>query len=215
LVEIDVAMDHRHRGRTPSGFLHRARQGSDVSRALWTRLTSSRTRIGILGLALLIALGAMAWSGSAWEPSNVPLGTTATAPRQKVVVFGMDHVGFEDFGRGNTPNLDRLAAEGAVASTSIRTLSRRSSTGEGFASLGASARISADDRSVLAYDADARVQGGTAADLVTRLTGHRPSGRVVVTGAASTRKLVAGLRCGIHPQAGCRPPPVEQRRRAG
>ena len=47
--------------------------------------------------------------------------------------------------------------------------------------------------SVLAYDADAAAGAARQPSLVTRLTGHRPSGRVVVTGAASTRKLVAGL----------------------
>ncbi|MBV9254774.1 MAG: glycosyltransferase [Actinobacteria bacterium] len=194
VVEVDVDMDHNHRGRSVSGFAHRARQGSDVVRALWTRLTSSRARITLLVVGLVASLGAMAWTGTTWEPKSVPLQSAGShSGRQKVVLFGMDHVGFEDFGRGNTPNLDRIAAEGAVASTSIRTLSRKSSTGEGFASLGASARIAADDRSVLAYDANTRVQGGTAADLVSRLTGHQPRGEVVVTGVASTRKLVAGL----------------------
>ncbi|HZQ88281.1 MAG TPA: glycosyltransferase [Acidimicrobiales bacterium] len=196
VVEVGVEMDHHHRGRSISGFAHRAHQGGDVVRALWTRLTTSRARIALLVAALVASLGVMAWTGSAWEPKNVPLQAGAAAGaagRQKVVLFGMDHVGFEDFGRGNTPNLDRIASEGAVASTSIRTLSRKSSTGEGYASLGASARIAADDRSVLAYDADTRVQGGTAAELVTRLTGHQASGEVVVTGVASTRKLVAGL----------------------
>ena len=192
LEEVPVAMEHRHRGRTFEGFAHRARQGSDVARVLWTRLSSSRVRITLLVFALLISFAGMAYTGGHWEPASVPLQAHVPA-KQKVVVFGMDHVGFEDYGRGNTPNLDRLAAEGAVASTSIRTLSRRSTTGEGYASLGASARISADERSVLAYDAGARVQGGTATELVTRLTGHRPSGEVLVTGAAATRKLVAGL----------------------
>jgi glycosyltransferase involved in cell wall biosynthesis len=41
--EVRVTMEHRHTGRRLSGFVHRARQGSDVVRALWARRTVSRT----------------------------------------------------------------------------------------------------------------------------------------------------------------------------
>ena len=40
--EVPVALDHRHTGRRPSGFAHRGRQGTDIVRALWPRLTSAR-----------------------------------------------------------------------------------------------------------------------------------------------------------------------------
>src|SRR5207253_6748175 len=42
VLEIPVAMDHRHTGRRLAGFVHRGRQGVDISRALWTRMTTAR-----------------------------------------------------------------------------------------------------------------------------------------------------------------------------
>ena len=43
VVEIDVALDHHHTGRTLAGFAHRARQGRDVVAVLLPRLTGRRT----------------------------------------------------------------------------------------------------------------------------------------------------------------------------
>ncbi len=44
VLEIDVALDHRHTGRTVAGFTHRARQCRDIVAALLPRLTAiSRT----------------------------------------------------------------------------------------------------------------------------------------------------------------------------
>lgn len=40
--ELPVAMDHRHTGRSLAGFAHRARQGTDIARALWPRLRAGR-----------------------------------------------------------------------------------------------------------------------------------------------------------------------------
>jgi hypothetical protein len=51
VLEVPVALDHRHTGRTLSGFAHRGRQGADVVRALWPRLTSARS-----GRVLIVAL---------------------------------------------------------------------------------------------------------------------------------------------------------------
>jgi hypothetical protein len=42
--EVPVAMEHRHGGRGPRGFAHRARQGGDVLRALWPRTSSPARR---------------------------------------------------------------------------------------------------------------------------------------------------------------------------
>jgi len=38
VLEVPVALDHRHTGRRLSGFAHRGRQGTDIVRALWPRL---------------------------------------------------------------------------------------------------------------------------------------------------------------------------------
>ena len=41
VLEVPVALDHRHTGRRLSGFAHRGRQGTDIARALWPRLSSA------------------------------------------------------------------------------------------------------------------------------------------------------------------------------
>lgn len=40
VLEVPVGLEHRHTGRRLSGFAHRGRQGTDIVRALWPRLTS-------------------------------------------------------------------------------------------------------------------------------------------------------------------------------
>lgn len=55
VVEIDVAMDHRHTGRSLAGFRHRATQGLHIACALWPRLTTRRQRgAGVVGTAALV-----------------------------------------------------------------------------------------------------------------------------------------------------------------
>src|SRR2546421_403487 len=76
LPEVDVDMRHGPMGRTIAGFAHRAQQGSDVARALWPRLTTTRQRIAAI-VAVAIALTGMAlWSGAGAEPASIAAPTT-------------------------------------------------------------------------------------------------------------------------------------------
>ena len=139
VVEVPVVMEHRHTGRGPRGFRHRAVQGAAIVRALWPRLTSTAFRKALILVLLVLALSAALWSGTRWAPTSVP----ATAPADKVVVFGMPYLGWDDVGHGRLPNLDRLARTGAVAALSVRTASHDPSVAEGYATLGAGSRVSA------------------------------------------------------------------------
>ena len=186
VVEVDVVMEHRHTGRRLSGFRHRAGQGIDIVRALWPRMTSARARsIGLVGAAVL-AVVAMLWSGQQWQPSSVPL---ASRP-ERVVVFGMPHVTFDDVAEGRAPNLSALIGRGAVAAMSVRTVSGRPSSAEAYATLGAGVRVEADRLAALAFDADERIGPGTAAEAAARLNGAQVTdARVVVpAGAVLGRK---------------------------
>lgn len=42
VLEVEVALEHRHTGRNLAGFAHRARQGVDIARALLPRLVPGR-----------------------------------------------------------------------------------------------------------------------------------------------------------------------------
>jgi hypothetical protein len=190
-------MDHLHTGRRLAGFRHRARQGADVARALWPRVSTARQRLAALAVLTTLVLTGMVWTGSRWEPSSVPVGDRAT----KVVVFGMPHLGLDDLGTGSTPNLDRAVAAGAVGAMSVRTVSGRPSATEAYATLGAGVRVRAGTVGRLAYEVDTPLEAGTAGDALMRLTGHPPAGEVAVVGGPFVRQQVDGLHLSSEPGA--------------
>jgi hypothetical protein len=197
VVEVPVDMDHRHTGRRLAGFRHRARQGSDIARALWPRLTTPRQRIAII-LAISVLLGGwMLWSGDRWVPEATPLAERPS----KVVLFGMPHLGFDDLGSGDVPNLDRLRSGGAVAAMSVRTQSGRPTTVEGYATLGAGTRVRARSDAADAFDASSPFEGGTAGDVAARRTGRPPTGSIVVVGYPATVRLTTGKHLSSEPGA--------------
>ena len=178
VIEIDVPMDHRHTGRTVSGFRHRARQGSDVIRALWPRLTTPLQRVCLIALAAIVAATAMMWSGGRWEAASV----ASTRRADRVVIVGVPHLSWDDVETGRLPRLDALIDTGAVAASSVRTLAGRPSPAEAYATLGAGTRVLGGDAAGLAYAADEAVEAGTAASAAGRRTGLEPRGEVVVVG---------------------------------
>ena len=182
VVEVPVVMEHRHAGRGPRGFAHRAAQGAAVARALWPRLTSSALRVAVIVVAAVLVLGGILWSGNRWEPTSVPARQRA----DRVVVFGLPHLSWADFRTGPLPNLRRLANGGAVAAMSVRTASSHPSVVEGYATLGAGSRVRATDAGGAAYDASRPLENGTAAEAVARRSGRTPNGEVVVVGGPQT-----------------------------
>ncbi|MDQ1403131.1 MAG: hypothetical protein QOG03_1447 [Actinomycetota bacterium] len=185
VLEIEVAIEHRHTGRSLAGFRHRAGQGIDISRALWPRLTTRRARIAVTVAAFVVVTSLLVWSGSRWEPASQALA----APPSKVVIFGVPYLDIADVGTGSAPNLDRLVQRGAVGAMSVYTYRSRPSTTEAYATLGAGTRLHGTPGGGVAYDADTPVADGrTARDLVTRQTGRRPRGDIVVPGGVAERQ---------------------------
>ncbi len=178
VVEVPVAMDHRHTGRRLSGFVHRGRQGADIVRAVWSRLTSSRTRIRLIAAALLVAVVLALWSGSRWEPDSVaaaPVGPRTPAPA-KVLLIGMPGLGFDDLGSGATPNLDKMVATGALGAMSVRTLSLHPRPSpEGYATLGAGSQVRAGPAAGDAVNEGDGVLLRQAAAVISEAGSHRPT----------------------------------------
>lgn len=158
VVEIPVDMDHRHTGRGLPGFVHRARQGADVVRALWPRLTSSGGRMAVIAAALIVAVAASLWSGAAGHSSSVAL----PRPAAKVLLVGIPGLSWNDVGSGAMPVLDGMVEQGAVAAMTVRTRSPEPVVTEGYATLGAGSRVAASDRQGVATDRDGRVVVGPA-----------------------------------------------------
>ena len=137
LLEVEVAMSHRRTGRSLAGFLHRGRQGRDIVRSLWPRLTSARARVNGLVVVSSILVAGLLWSGS----SQIDASTPPREGVERVVLVGVPHLALDDLGRGTMPTLDSLALTGAAAATNVRTLSPHPASSEAYASLGAGARV--------------------------------------------------------------------------
>lgn len=201
VLEVPVAMEHRHTGRTWRGFAHRGRQGVDISRALWPRLTTSTKRIGIIFGVGTLLLATMVWSGGRAQPSSA----APTAKAHKVVIFAIPRLGLDDLANGDrVPNLAGLAREGAVSANSVRTQAAHPSAAEAYATIGAGVRVGVPAEATDARMADEPVEGGTAREVVTRRTGRRTTGQVVVVGGPSTIRSVSadlGSRPGAFGQA--------------
>jgi hypothetical protein len=187
--EIAVPMEHAHTGRSLAGFRHRAGQGLDILRAVWSRLTTSRQRIAAGLLVMLLGLGWAFWSGQRWEASSEPL---VDRPVDKVVLFGIPRLSLDDVGQGDTPNLDRLMDTKTMSAMSVRTFEGRPSSAEGYTALGAGARLRGRVAGGQAYAADAPLEGGTAKDATQRRTGQAAPGEVVVVGGAAMIRLNSG-----------------------
>ena len=191
VLDVPVAMEHRHTGRSWRGFAHRGRQGADITRALWPRLTSSTQRIGVIFGVGAVLMAAMVWSGARAQPSSA----APTAKAAKVVVFGIPRLGLDDLAiPGRMPNLSRLARQGAVSANSVRTLAAHPSAAEAYATIGAGVRVGVPAELTDARMADEPVEGGTAREVVSRRTGRRVTGEVVVVnGPATIRNVRADL----------------------
>ncbi len=145
LLEIDVAMEHRHTGRRLAGFRHRAGQGVDICRALWPRLTSRGLRVSLMALLFVIACAAALLGGSTSDAAVVPLPPGVT----KVVLFGVPGLSWDELRAGSMPVLSEIVATGAVAATNVRTgqgslddAARGPASSQGYATLGAGVRVS-------------------------------------------------------------------------
>jgi hypothetical protein len=185
VVEVEVPMDHRHTGGSWSGVVHRARQGADIGRSLWPRLVSARVRLVAIAALFLLAIGVTYLTSAATAvPSDPP-----EAGAGSVVVFGVPRLALDDLGTGRAPTLDRLVAEGATAAMTVRTLGGTPTSLEAYATLSAGARVLDLPEAAEAYASNARLEGGTAAEVAERRSGLTVDGEIVVPAGAAARRL--------------------------
>ncbi|HZJ28275.1 MAG TPA: hypothetical protein VFF40_14890, partial [Acidimicrobiia bacterium] len=116
--------------------------------------------------AVVVALAVLAGAEpAAAHSSSEPIG--------RVLVLSLPAVTWADVQQTDTPNLDALFAESALADLITRVGGRRFSVGNGYVALGAGNRAVASDRLVgNAYDVDEEVPGGTAGEVFSRRTGE-------------------------------------------
>src|SRR5439155_645482 len=96
VLEMPVAMEHRHTGRHLAGFRHRGGQGLDIARALWPRLADERARLGVIAGALALFLTVALVAGTRWAPTSRPRGDLAVVGYAKQIrLIAGNHVGSE------------------------------------------------------------------------------------------------------------------------
>jgi hypothetical protein len=175
VVEVVVPDEPAGAGARP------AVHGRDVVRSLWPRVTTHRTRVVLsVGLAVVV-LAAMLGTAQLVKLTGIP----PTEHAQKVVVFGIPHLGLDDLSSGDVPTLDRLVDRGALAAASVRTYSTRPSTVEAYATLSAGTRVRSSGASADAFGLSTPVEGSTAAQVTARRSGVKPSGTIVLPGGPS------------------------------
>ncbi|MCU1496928.1 MAG: hypothetical protein JWM47_881 [Acidimicrobiales bacterium] len=184
LVELEVPMDHRHTGRSVSGFAHRGRQGIDIAAALWPRLASGRLRRGLLALGLLAAIVASYFTAGWGRPATAPSGQDAG----KVVIFGLTGVGIEDVNAESMPNLAALGRRGAMGMASPRTGGPRTPTAA-YATIGAGDKVAAYSPADVALPPDAEIEGDPARDVLSRRMGVSVRGEVLVPAMPMAERL--------------------------
>lgn len=115
-----------------------------------------------------------------------PVASAQPSEGGHVVVFTLPGVTWDDVRRADTPTLDRLVREGAVADLAVRTATADPNPERGYLTLGAGnrAHVAGDDEFAhLAFLASDRFEGGAAADALARRLGRRPTGSLVHIGA--------------------------------
>lgn len=132
-------------------------------------------RIGLAGLAC--ALLAVFMGGPA--AGRTAEGRTAEQP-ERVVLISLPGIAWSDIRDGDLPNITSLMR--SIGAMSARTAGRAPDIPRGYLTLGAGNPAFAPQEYLdahLAFETDARFEGGTAAEAVQRRTGRRPVGEVV------------------------------------
>jgi hypothetical protein len=94
----------------------------------------------------------------------------------KVVIVSLPRVTWQSLADSDTPNIDKLIADGSIASFSVKTASAISTTESSYASISAGIRAAAVDPSISTfYSASEMVGSRNAADIFKRERGKTPS----------------------------------------
>lgn len=120
-----------------------------------------RPRRIVAGIILITVVLALVGPSSAAQVSGItderPLGTA-----ERVLIFTLPTVTWSDLERADAPNLERLLSDSVVGDLSVRSVSRRTSAADGYATLNAGTRTEGSLQASLAFVAGLRM--GTDGD---------------------------------------------------
>ena len=120
-------------------------------------------RRALAGLFLLLALHGL-----------VPAAAAAGPPRPRVLVLSLPTVAWADLHRGHTPHLDRLLADAAVASMSVRVVGALTDAADAYATISAGTRARGVSASGQVLEPEEDYFGVPAGSVFRRNTGDEP-----------------------------------------
>ncbi len=129
--------------------------------------------------AMMLLLAAVALTALVGPAAAAPVPSTATDPSgrsgptalqgvsddrplgtaDRVLVFSVPTLAWKDLDRVDAPNLERLLADSAVGDLSVRSVSRRTSASDGYATLNAGTRAEGTQQASLAFVAGFSTRG--------------------------------------------------------
>jgi hypothetical protein len=123
-------------------------------------------------------------------------------PARRAVMISLPRLTWADVAAHALPNLDRLLRQSSVASLSLRTLGATTNLGEGYVTIGAGNRATANEvLAGLAFGADETIEGGRAADVWARRTGEEPDAEVLHLAVKPIQETNDDLLYGAEPGA--------------
>jgi hypothetical protein len=148
-----------------------------------------RLAIGVLAVAVCLGTAAPTASG---KPTN-------QRAVDRVLVVSVPRLTWKAVADARPPNLMALLRRSAVASMSLRTISARTTLGEGYATIGAGNRASVIDLTAgLGFDANERFESSPARDVYKRRVGDPGDARVLELGLAGALRWNRRLLYGAH-----------------
>ena len=144
----------------------------------------------ILGLSLILWLLASLLIAHAQNDPTVPLPDGV----ERVVLFGVPGLNFDDLEPSTMPNLSALASRGAVAGANVRSGGDKPNVAEAYATLGAGYRVQSGSTGIVAIDETGK--GVRVIDMPPALTtrGTSEEGR---PGALADALHQAGMRSAV------------------
>ncbi|MGH9040958.1 MAG: hypothetical protein ACRDZ3_12070, partial [Acidimicrobiia bacterium] len=125
-----------------------------------------------LQLALALAVGMLVLPGAAAAEDRPVV--------DRVLILSVPHVTWSDLGQGDTPRLDALLDDAAIANLAVRGVRRRTTPGEGYATVSAGTRAGAPrDIDGVALAPSESYGEETAGEVFRRRTGRTASGAAV------------------------------------
>ena len=94
------------------------------------------------------------------------------APNKRLLVLSLPGLSWDEVYQGDTPNIDGLLDQSAVAAMSVRDVLRRTSTADGYAAVSAGARARGVPTAGQVFEVDEEFLGAPAASVHERATGE-------------------------------------------